>query len=138
ILDLQKDGHAIYPHTHSHKRLNEINDEATAEMELVRPKKILEDLLQSPMDAFAYPVGTERVIGAFAFSYLKKNYQYCFTALAGKNTFHTDPFFLHRDCMNANYDVDHLKRIQQGVLDQYYQYKLRKFKNKAVPHGVSH
>lgn len=138
ILDLQKDGHAIYPHTHSHRRLHEITDDATAAAELSRPKKILEDLLQAPMDAFAYPVGTERVIGPFAFSYLKKTYRYGFTALAGKNTARTDPYLLHRDCMNANYDVDHLKRVQQGVLDPYYQYKLRKFKHKAVPHGISH
>lgn len=132
ILDLQKDGHAVYPHTHSHKRLHEITDEKTAREELVRPKKILEDLLQKPMDAFAYPVGTERVINPFAFSYLKKTYRYCFTALAGKNTSGTDPFFLHRDCMNANYEVDHIQRVQQGVLDPYYQYKLHRFKQKAV------
>lgn len=128
ILDLQKHGHAVYPHTYSHRRLNEIHDEQTAVKELVEPKKVLQELLQVPMEAFAFPVGTERVISSFCLPYLKREYRYCFTALAGKNRPQTNPYFIHRDCMNANYDLDHVRHMQDGVFDSYYQYKMAKLK----------
>ena len=130
ILDLQKEGHAVFPHTHTHKRLIEIQDEQTAIQEIVKPKKILQELLQCEMDAFAFPVGTERVVSDFCFPYLKREYRYCFSALAGKNTLESRPYFLHRDCMNANYDLDHVRNMQEGVFDAYYQYKLSRLKSR--------
>jgi len=135
ILDLQKEGHAVFPHTHTHKRLMEIQDEQTAIAEIVKPKKILQELLQSQMDAFAFPVGTERVVSDFCFPYLKREYRYCFSALAGKNTVETQPHFLHRDCMNADYDLDHVRNIEDGVFDAYYQYKISQLKLRFGHHA---
>ena len=123
LVDLKKDGHAVFPHTHSHKRLHEVADEQTAVEELVKPRKILQDLLQEDMNAFAFPVGTERVVSGFSFPYLKREYQFCFSALAGKNTAQSDPHFLRRDCLNAYYDLDHVRNIEEGVFDLYYGYK---------------
>jgi peptidoglycan/xylan/chitin deacetylase (PgdA/CDA1 family) len=134
ILDLQKEGRAVFPHTHTHKRLIDIKDEQTALEEIVKPKKILQELLQSPMDAFAFPVGTERVVSDFCFPYLKHEYRYCFSALAGKNTLETLPYFLHRDCMNADYDLEHVRNMQEGVFDAYYQYKISRLKAKFGNH----
>jgi peptidoglycan/xylan/chitin deacetylase (PgdA/CDA1 family) len=130
ILDLQKEGHAVFPHTHTHKRLIEIQDEQTAIQEIVKPKKILQELLQCEMDGFAFPVGTERVVSDFCFPYLKREYRYCFSALAGKNSLATEAHFLHRDCMNANYDLGHVRNMQEGVFDAYYQYKLSRLRSR--------
>ncbi len=128
LVDLHKDGHAVFPHTHSHKRLIEINDEKTALEELVKPKKILQELLQTEMNAFAFPVGTERAVSGFCYPYLKKEYEFCFSALAGKNTCGTDHHLLHRDCVNSDYAVDHVKNMEEGVFDLYYRFKLARLK----------
>jgi peptidoglycan/xylan/chitin deacetylase (PgdA/CDA1 family) len=128
LLDLHKDGHAVFPHTHSHKRLIEINDAKTAVEELVKPKGILQELLQAPMNAFAFPVGTERAVSGFCYPYLKKEYEFCFSALAGKNTPDTDRHLLHRDCVNSDHAVDHVKNTEEGVFDLYYSFKLARLK----------
>jgi peptidoglycan/xylan/chitin deacetylase (PgdA/CDA1 family) len=128
MQDLVRDGHSIYPHTHSHKRLSQVRDEVTAMEELVKPKTILGNIVQRPMDAFAFPVGTERVVSSFCFPYIKREYQFCFSALAGKNTIFTDPYLLRRDCMNANYDLAHVRNMEEGVFDIYYGYKMDRLK----------
>jgi peptidoglycan/xylan/chitin deacetylase (PgdA/CDA1 family) len=128
LLDLQKDGHTVLPHTHTHKRLIEIRDEEIAKEEFIKPKKILENLLQEKINAFAFPVGTERVVSKYSFPYLKREYEFCFSALAGKNTAATDPHLLHRDSMNADYDLEHVRNMQDGVFDLYYRYKLTQLK----------
>jgi peptidoglycan/xylan/chitin deacetylase (PgdA/CDA1 family) len=128
LLDLQKDGHAVFPHTHSHKRLIEVCTPDIVADEIVKPRKILEDLLQSPMNAFAFPVGTESVVSSFCFPHIKREYDFCFSALGGKNTSSTDPHILHRDSINADYDMDHLRNLEEGVFDLYYGYKLAMLK----------
>jgi peptidoglycan/xylan/chitin deacetylase (PgdA/CDA1 family) len=134
LLDLKKDGHAVFPHTHTHKRLIEVCDNKTVEEEIIRPRKILESLMQEPMNAFAFPVGTERVVSEFCFPYLKHEYEFCFSALAGKNTAATDPHLLHRDPMNANYAIDHVRNMEEGVFDLYYRHKLNRLKRAFSGH----
>ncbi len=124
VLELYREGHRIFPHTHTHCPLKDITDPMAIEQEIVRPKKILENLLQSEINAFAFPVGTERVVSSYAFPYIKREYQYCFSSLAGINTVKTDPYFYHRDCIHAHYDLDHVHNILEGVYDPYYLYKM--------------
>ena len=112
-----------------------MHDAATVDKEIVRPKKILEDLLHTKINAFAFPVGTERVVSSYAFPQIKKEYQFCFSALAGKNTEKTDPLYLHRDCVHAHYSFPHVANITDGVFDLYYHLKMAKLKNRFRAHN---
>ena len=48
LLELQRDGNAVFPHTHSHINISEIATLDDVEVELRKPKEILEDILQTP------------------------------------------------------------------------------------------
>lgn len=133
ILELVKDGHSIFPHTHSHLKLKDISDPVTVQKEIAEPKKILENLVKMKMNAFAFPIGTERVVSSYAFSAIKKEYRFCFTGLAGKNTHQIDPYFIHRDCVHAHYSLTHIKNLMDGVFDPYYFVKMSLLKKIMNP-----
>ncbi|MDO8303317.1 MAG: polysaccharide deacetylase family protein [Sedimentisphaerales bacterium] len=129
LLELTADGHTICPHTHNHVFLRDINDEKTAQTELVQPKQILEDLLHTKIRAFAFPVGTERQAGNYAYKYIRKNYEFCFTALNGVNTSETAPSRLHRDCLPPDAPLSYVKMVLDGTYDLYYSMKMRRLKS---------
>jgi len=131
LIDLRKEGHMVFPHTHSHCRLKEIRDEAGIHEEIVRPKELLEALLGRGINAFAFPVGTERVVSPYAYSKIKELYQFCFTGLGGINSVDTDPHFLHRDCLHAHFKLKHAVNVLDGVYDIYYLYKMFLLKKSA-------
>ncbi|MCB1625609.1 MAG: polysaccharide deacetylase family protein [Pseudomonadales bacterium] len=56
LAEMQRAGMAIGSHTHSHPFLNRLSPEQQL-AELTRSKRILEDLLQVPVRALAYPYG---------------------------------------------------------------------------------
>lgn len=131
LIELHKEGHLILPHTHSHCRLNQITDKEGVENQIIRPKRVLEDLLGSKIEAFAFPVGTERAVSSYSYSYVKKEYRFCFTGLAGTNSARTNKHFLHRDCFHAHFDLDYIRNVSGGVYDLYYLYKMRVLKKRA-------
>jgi peptidoglycan/xylan/chitin deacetylase (PgdA/CDA1 family) len=124
LHELSSNGHTICPHTHSHVLLRDINDEETAQRELIRPKEILENLLHKKIRAFAFPVGTERQGGGYAFDYIRRNYEFCFTALNGVNTSKTDPHLLHRDCVPAEAPLSYIRMVMEGTYDLFYMLKM--------------
>jgi peptidoglycan/xylan/chitin deacetylase (PgdA/CDA1 family) len=126
LKDLAANGHMICPHTHSHVFLRDIRKHATAQTELVRPKEILEEMLNRKVRAFAFPVGTERQVGPLAYDYIRKHYDFCFTALFGVNTKETDPYFLRRDCLPAEAPRFYAKTALSGAYDLYYLLKMRR------------
>lgn len=131
LVDLFNEGHMIFPHTHSHCRLRDIKDSQGVQKEIIWPKETLRDLLGCEIDAFAFPVGTERVVSSYAYSEIKKNYQFCFTGLGGINTVETDRYFLHRDCLHANTELSHLRNTLEGSYDLFYLFKMHLLKNVA-------
>lgn len=131
LLDLSKQGHVILPHTHSHCLLKDIRDEAAVQKEIKQPKELLEDLLKRKIDAMAFPVGTERVVSAYAYSRIKELYQCCFTGLGGVNPAGTDQHFIYRDCLHAHFSIKHARNILEGVYDAYYSYKMFRLKKIA-------
>jgi len=131
LIDLCKEGHMVFPHTHSHCRLKEIKDETGIQEEIVRPKELLEDLLGCRIDAFAFPTGTERVVSSYAYSKIKELYRFCFTGLGGINALDTDQHFLHRDCLHAHFNLKHAGNVLDGVYDIYYLYKMFLLKKAA-------
>lgn len=128
ILDLHREGHVILPHTHTHRKLADIDTSEMVEREIVKPKMILRELLQNEINAFAFPVGTERVVSPYAFPAIQSEYQFCFSNLAGMNTLRTDPYFLYRDCVHTYYDLKHVQNITDGMFDFYYLWKMRRLK----------
>lgn len=128
IVDLYRDGHLIFPHTHNHRKLIEINTWEAVQEEIIKPKQILQDFFSYPVHAFAFPVGTERVVSSFCFPYIQQEYQFCFSALAGLNTLQTNRYFLHRDFIHPSFDVYHADNVLEGVFDYYYLVKMRRLK----------
>jgi peptidoglycan/xylan/chitin deacetylase (PgdA/CDA1 family) len=128
---LTAQGHAVLPHTHSHMRLPEITTPALIEQELVRPRRVLEDLLQVAAPAFAFPGGSERVVGSEAYVAVRETYSFCFTGLNGPNSARTDPHFLHRDPIHGFATLDHAADVIDGCYDLYYRRKMRTLKHRA-------
>src|SRR5690348_3982614 len=115
LRDLHSRGHAIFPHTYSHIYIADIKSEEDVQRELIRPKHVVEELLQSPADAFAFPIGTERVHSAYSYQEVAKVYSYCFTALMGHNTETTHPLLLRRDAIHPWFSSGHVRNIVEGV-----------------------
>lgn len=120
LLELRREGHAILPHTHSHTNISEIATLDDVEAELRRPKMILEDLLQTSCDAFAFPVGNERVVSAYSFHKIAQIYDYCFWSLTGANTEKTHPLLLRRDSIHPWHSLGHVRNIVGGTYDAYH------------------
>lgn len=131
LRELAAQGHVVLPHTHSHMRLCEITTPALVEDELVRPRRLLEDLLDAPAPAFAFPVGTERVVGPEAYASLREIYTFCFTGLNGTNSSHTDPLFLHRDPIQGFDTLEHAANVIDGAYDAYYWLKMRRLRRRV-------
>ncbi|MBN1182642.1 MAG: polysaccharide deacetylase family protein [Bacteroidales bacterium] len=129
LRELVAQGHMVCPHTHSHIILRDIQDKETAIRELVRPKEILEDLLHINIREFAFPVGTERQAGRYAYEYIRQHYDFCFTALNGVNTLKTNRYHLHRDCVPAEAPLSYIKMVMNGTYDLYYRYKMLRLKS---------
>jgi peptidoglycan/xylan/chitin deacetylase (PgdA/CDA1 family) len=129
---LTAQGHAVLPHTHSHMRLSEITTPALIEQELVRPRRVLEDLLQVAAPAFAFPGGSERVVDSKSYVAVRETYSFCFTGLNGPNSGRTDPHFLHRDPIHGFATLDHAADVIDGCYDLYYRRKMRTLKRRAL------
>ena len=132
LKDLDARGHMVCPHTHNHVFLCDIRDHETANTELIRPKSIVEDLLGRNVRAFAFPVGTERQAGAFAYSIIRSHYDFCFTALNGINTPRTVRHCLHRDCLPPDAPLEYVRLVFSGNYDAYYLLKMLRLKQRIA------
>jgi peptidoglycan/xylan/chitin deacetylase (PgdA/CDA1 family) len=128
---LHEQGHMILPHTHSHLLLREITTPDLVESELIRPKAIIEDLLQSRASGFASPVGTPRTVNAYAYRQISTIYDLCFTALSGANTHSTDRMLIRRDSIHPWYSVQHATNIVDGIFDPYFWLEAKKLRRKV-------
>jgi hypothetical protein len=131
LLALRDQGHLVMPHTHSHTSLSSLRSGGDIERELLRPKAILEDLLQERVDGFAFPFGTADVVSQYAYEEIRRIYAYCFSGLHGVNTHSTDPYYLHRDCLHPFYDRRFVEDIVGGNLDLLYALKMRGLKRRT-------
>jgi peptidoglycan/xylan/chitin deacetylase (PgdA/CDA1 family) len=125
-------GHAVLPHTHSHMHLSKITTPELVESELARPRRLLEDLLQAPAPAFAFPGGSDRVVGHRAYTAVREIYSFCFTGLNGMNSKRTDPHFLHRDPIHSFATLAHAEDVIEGSYDLYYRLKMRSLKRRVI------
>jgi peptidoglycan/xylan/chitin deacetylase (PgdA/CDA1 family) len=135
VRELHAQGHMVLPHTHSHARLDEINENELVHCELVRPKALLEDMLQTKIEAFAFPFGTERVVSPFAYRAVRQNYDVCFAGVGGPNTAETDRYSLHRDCVHPHFSRRHVSNISAGSFDLYNRLKMQRLRHRA---GFTH
>jgi peptidoglycan/xylan/chitin deacetylase (PgdA/CDA1 family) len=131
LQELHEQGHMILPHTHSHGRVCDIATSENVALELVRPKFILEDLLKSPADAVAIPVGTPGTVSTYSYRQIALVYSACFTALGGPNTHRTDPRFLRRDSIHPWYSAEHVRNIVDGMFDPYFGVRMKALHRRA-------
>jgi peptidoglycan/xylan/chitin deacetylase (PgdA/CDA1 family) len=131
LQELHQQGHTILPHTHSHVRACDITTSKDVALELIRPRCILEDLLQSPADAVAIPVGTPATVSTYSYRQIASVYSACFTALGGANTPSTDPRFLRRDSIHPWYSAEHARNIVDGIFDPYFSLRMKALHRRA-------
>ncbi len=99
---LGKSNSVIGGHSKSHRRmhglrLQEIKDEITGS------KKELEDIIERPVEYFAYPYGSMNAIGFFSKRAAKNaGYRYAFSTLCVDNRKYKDPFFYPRITVTSN------------------------------------
>jgi peptidoglycan/xylan/chitin deacetylase (PgdA/CDA1 family) len=135
ILDLHSQGHAIFPHTHSHKALAAIRTPEAVDRELRAPRAILEELLQEPVTAFALPFGDDRSVCASAFRAVERIYDAGFTSIPGINTARTNSYRLHRDGFHPRDRVEHVMNVYEGVLDLPYEVKMWRLRWRSAHAG---
>jgi peptidoglycan/xylan/chitin deacetylase (PgdA/CDA1 family) len=131
LQELHQQGHAILPHTHSHVRACDIATSEDVMLELIRPRSILEDLLQSPADAVAIPVGTPASVDTYSYREIASVYSACFTGLGGPNTSGTNPLFLRRDSIHPWYSAEHARNIVDGIFDPYFSLRMKALRRRA-------
>jgi peptidoglycan/xylan/chitin deacetylase (PgdA/CDA1 family) len=131
LQELHEQGHTILPHTHSHVRACEIATSKDVALELIRPRRILEGLLQSPAGAVAIPVGTPATVSTYSYRQIASIYSACFTGLGGPNTPSTDPRFLRRDSIHPWYSVEHARNIVDGIFDPYFSLRMKALHRRA-------
>jgi len=131
IADLISSGHMICPHTHNHVFLSDITNKDAVFRELVQPKNYLEDLFNTKIRAFAFPVGTEKQVSRFAYGYVKQYYECCFTAINGINYHKTNPHFLYRDHLSPEASISYIRMVMDGTYDLYYAMRMKKMKTIA-------
>lgn len=130
LRELHAQGHTVLPHTHSHVSLLSLRTAEDLDRELRMPKLLLEDMLQSPSEGFAFPFGTDRVVHGLAYQAVRRLYPVCFTGLGGVNRATTDRHCLHRDCVHPHHLPEHVANVSAGVFDIYYQHKMRRLKRR--------
>ncbi|MDQ3632468.1 MAG: polysaccharide deacetylase family protein [Actinomycetota bacterium] len=130
LQELHAQGHTVLPHTHSHVSLVSLRTPEELDRELRMPKLLLEDMLQSPSDGFAFPFGTDRVVHRIAYQAVRRLYPVCFTGLGGINKATTDRHCLHRDCVHPHHLPQHVANVTSGVFDLYYQHRMRRLKRR--------
>jgi peptidoglycan/xylan/chitin deacetylase (PgdA/CDA1 family) len=131
LQELHQQGHTILPHTHSHVHASDIATPQDVVLELIRPRCILEDLLQSPADAVAIPVGTPGTVSTYSYRQIASVYSACFTGLGGPNTANTDPRFLRRDSIHPWYSAEHARNIVDGIFDPYFSLRMKALHRRA-------
>ena len=124
LKQLSSDGHMICPHTHNHVFLSDINDDSSAIAELIKPKQILENILQKKIEAFSFPVGTEKQVNSFSYNIIRKNYKYCFTALNGCVNPSSNAYYLCRNNIPADATISYIDMVMKGIYDLYYLRKI--------------
>lgn len=130
LRELHRQGHAIFPHTHTHAALGTLRTEADLRREIEEPRARIEDLVQASAAAFAFPFGTGEVVAASAYDRIRSAYDLCFTGLGGLNSARTDPYFLHRDCVQPDFTLRHAEAVCAGNLDPVYRVKMRRLKGR--------
>lgn len=110
----------IGSHTVSHPILSRM-PLSLAKDELIRSKHHLEEQLERPIRAFAWPNGEESDISLpLEQSLAELGYQYGLTALPGWNAPGTSPFRLHRAGVAPNGSLWRLRTTATGLLGQLH------------------
>jgi len=132
LLALRDQGHAIFPHTHSHMSLAAIHTVAEIERELRAPRAIIEDIVQESAPALAIPFGDDRSVGPVAFRAVEELYDICFTAIPGVNWATSDRYRLGRDGFDPGDPMAHVMNILEGVWDIPYAVKRQRFRRRSL------
>ena len=126
IVELRKQHHWICPHTHNHIFIKDILNQAISNRELVNPKKIIERLTKREIRAIAFPVGTEKQVGLYAYQQIYRNYKYCFTALSGLTVPGINKYKLPRTNLPADAPINYVEMAMRCVYDTYHKFKMGK------------
>lgn len=106
-------------HSVTHRKLIGL-DKLELEKEIGMPKMILEQILKSPIDLFAYPFGCYGSFDRNSIDILKsKGYKAAFTTIAGYNTINTDPYLLKRTRISWFDDRKEFAKEMVGAYDWY-------------------
>lgn len=117
VAALNASGMEIGSHGHSHRSLLALDDAAVAE-ELRLSKNILEEHVQAPIGAFAYPYGGPRDVDDRVAALVETaGYTRAVTTLIGRNTRETSPLKLRRVPVYGEDRVEELQKKLSGCYD---------------------
>lgn len=121
LRELVRLGHKIGSHTLTHARLSKVTSAKELEREIIGSAEALEDKLQVPINAFAYPFGDIKSIDERACRIISGRYRYCYTGIRGNNMHHGKMrSFLWRDAISPAWTIDLISFTLRGGFDWYY------------------
>jgi peptidoglycan/xylan/chitin deacetylase (PgdA/CDA1 family) len=131
LRDLHARGHVIGCHTHSHVRLADDLTPEQLDDEIVASRRRLEAGLGQPVDTFCWVGGDERSYGAGAARVIAAaNYRYVFMTNLSVLSRKTDPLWLDRTNIEADWPLPRVRFYLSGLMDLRYLPKRARIRKK--------
>jgi peptidoglycan/xylan/chitin deacetylase (PgdA/CDA1 family) len=110
--------HVVGSHTHTHHRMTGAESGEALEMEIVRPKALLEAKLQQDVEAFGWVGGEEESYTVSAARCIREaGFRYAFTTCTAPASPESDPLRLHRTNIESSWPADVVMFQLSGVVD---------------------
>jgi peptidoglycan/xylan/chitin deacetylase (PgdA/CDA1 family) len=127
---LARNGHEICCHSYGHTRLGPNLSAAELEEEIALPKRLFEEKLQRPIDAFAWVGGEEHAFSKQAFDKIKAcEYGLLFSTNCLPITGLQTPWCLERFHVDATYSPNQVRFATSGIYDLLYARKRRRVRS---------
>lgn len=119
--ELLRRRHAIGAHTLTHCRMHPFIDSATIEREIVEARRVIEERLGAPVDAFAWVGGEEENYHPLAQSAIQRaGYRYSFLTNSWPVRPKTNPYALERTHLEASWPLEWVRFQVSGWADLRY------------------
>mgnify|MGYP001316765312 CR=1 FL=1 len=113
--------HAVGSHSYNHVRLAEGLNPAEVEREVIRSRVRLEEMTCSEVVSFAWVGGENWSYGSGATSAIKSaGYKYAFAGNSLPTTASTDPYWIYRTNVEADWSIELVKMQLCGLADLWH------------------
>ncbi len=104
----------------THTRLSSHSSLLELEREMIGSAQKIEDELNAPVDAFAYPFGRVDSVDRRSLEVILRRFKHCFTGIRGNNASTQASYIVWRDTIHFEWPLDYQQFLLSGGFDWYY------------------